>query len=329
MKRRQFITIVGAAASWPFRTFAQPSPSQPRPTIAYLNARSEQSDAPFVAAFRRGLGEQGLLEGDNIHVEYRWADNDQTRVAPLALELVGRKPAVIVMGGGALATLTVKKLTSSIPIVFITGADPIAVGLVTSLSRPAGNLTGISFLATQIVTKRLDLLHEFVPNARGIAVLINPNNPDRVQMSRDLEQAERVVKFPLKTFRASSEDEIERAFAEMATQNVDALLIGGDNYFNAMRRKIIALAMRQSLPSMFDFREFAADGGLMSYGASQTEAYRQGAVYVARILGGAKTADLPVIQATRFELVINRTTAKALRLEIPTKLMALADELIE
>jgi putative ABC transport system substrate-binding protein len=179
------------------------------------------------------------------------------------------------------------------------------------------------------VAKRLDLLHEFVPNARAIAVLINPNNPDRVQMARDLEQAERNVKFSLKVFRASNESEVDKAFADMARQRVDALLIGGDNYFNAVRRKLAALALNQSLPAIFDFREFAAEGGLMSYGASQTEAYRQGAIYVARILSGTKTVDLPVIQATRFELVINRTTAKALRLEIPTKLIALADEVIE
>jgi putative ABC transport system substrate-binding protein len=187
----------------------------------------------------------------------------------------------------------------------------------------------VSFLATQIVTKRLELLHEFVPNARAIAVLVNPSNPDRVQMSRDLEQAERTVKFPLKTYRATTESEIDKAFAEMARQDVDALLIGGDSYFNAMRRKFAALALHQSLPAMFDFREFVTDGGLMSYGASQTEAYRQSAAYVARILGGAKTTDLPVTQSTHFELVINRTTAKALKLEIPTKLMALADEIIE
>ena len=325
MKRRQFIGLFGAAAAWPCAAFAQ----RPKPIIAYLNVRAEQTDAPFVGAFRRGLSEQGLIEGTNVEVDFRWADSDESLITPLASDLMARKPSVIVLGGGAVATVAVKKLTSSIPIVFITGADPIKVGLVSSISRPVGNVTGVSFLATQIVTKRLELLHEFVPNARAIAVLINPNNPDRIQMSRDLEQAERTVKFPLKTFHASSENEIDKAFADMARQNVDALLIGGDSYFNAMRRKLAALALRQSLPAMFDFREFAADGGLMSYGASQTEAYRQSASYVARILNGAKTSDLPVIQSTRFELVINRTTAKALKLEIPTKLMALADEIID
>jgi putative ABC transport system substrate-binding protein len=327
MRRRQFITLLGsAAAAWPRRASAQQSTP---PLIAYLNARSEQSDTPFVAAFRRGLDEQGLAISRDVRIEYRWADNDPSRVPSLASELIGRRPSVIVIGGGALVTLAVKKLTSSIPLVFITGADPIKVGLVTSISRPSGNVTGVSFLATQIVTKRLELLREFVPNARAIAVLVNPDNADRVQMSQDLEQAERTVTYPLKTFRASNESEIDRAFADMAGQNIDALLIGGDSYFNAMRRKLAALALRQGLPAMFDFREFVADGGLMSYGASQTEAYRQSAVYVARILGGAKTDELPVIQPTRFELIINRTTAKTLRLEIPTKLIALADEVIE
>jgi putative ABC transport system substrate-binding protein len=312
--------------AWPFATRAQqPVP----PLVAYLNLRPEQADAPFVAAFRRGLGEQGLVESKNIRLEYRWADNDMSRLSSQAADIISQNPSIIVIGGGATATLAVKKLTSSIPLVFITGGDPIKVGLVTSISRPTGNVTGVSFLATEIVSKRLELLHEFVPNARAIGVLVNPNNPNRVEMSRDLEQAERTVKFPLKTFRARNESEIDKAFADMAGQNVDALLIGGDNYFNAMRRKLAALALRRSLPAMFDFREFTADGGLMSYGASQTDTFRQSAIYVARILGGAKPADLPVIQSTRFELIINLTTAKTLGLEIPVKLMALADEVIE
>jgi putative ABC transport system substrate-binding protein len=327
MRRRDFIMFLGsAAATWPRVAHAQ------QPTISvigYLSARSIQSDAPFVAAFRSELGAQGIIEGKNIQIEYRWADNDQSRIQSLAIDLINRKPAVIVAGGGAVVPLAIKKLTSSIPIVFITGADPIKVGLVTSISRPSGNVTGVSFLATQIVGKRLELLHEMIPNARAIAVLVNPTNPDWANMSRDLEQAERAVKFSLKIFRASDENDIDNAFAEMGRQNIDALLIGGDNYFNAMRRKLATLALRQSMPAMFDFREFAAEGGLMSYGASQTEAYRQGAVYVHRILGGAKTADLPVLQSTHFELVINLATAKALRLEVPSKLMALADEVIE
>lgn len=326
MRRREFITLVGgAAATWPLVCHAQ----QPLPLIGYVSGRSAQSDEPFVTAFRRALGEQGITDGKSVRIEYRWADNNLSQASKLAAELIDLKPAVIVVGGGAVVVLAAKKLTSTIPIVFITGADPIKLSLVTSLSRPTGNVTGVSFLATQIVTKRLDLLSELVPKARAIAVLVNPNNPDRDAMARDLEQAGRTVKFSLKIFRASNEGEIDAAFAEMGRQNVDALLIGGDNYFNSVRRKLSALALRHALPAMFDFREFAAEGGLMSYGASQTDAYRQGANYVSRILGGAKPVDLPVIQSSRFELVINLATAKALRLKVPAKLIALADEVIE
>jgi len=299
------------------------------PLIGYLNRRSAQSDAPFVAAFRRGLAEQNLVEGRNIQIDYRWADNDPSRLPSLGTDLIKRKPSLIVAGGGAETTLALQKLTSSIPIVFITGADPIKVGMVKSLSRPQGNATGVAFLATAIVTKRLDMLHDFVPRARAIGILVNPSNVGYAAMAQDLEQARSTVSFQVKVFKATRESEIQAAFSEMPRQNVDALLIGSDNYFNAVRRQLIALALRHSLPAMFDLREFAAEGGLMSYGASQTDAYRQGATYVRRILGGAKPADLPVSQSTQFELIINRTTAKALNLEIPNKLVALADEIIE
>lgn len=299
------------------------------PLIGYLNRRSAQSDAPFVAAFRRGLAEQNLVEGQNIQIDYRWADNDPSRLPSLGTDLIKRKPSLIVAGGGAETTLALQKLTSSIPIVFITGADPIKVGMVKSLSRPQGNATGVAFLATAIVTKRLDMLHDFVPRARAIGILVNPSNVGYAAMAQDLEQARSTVSFQVKVFKATRESEIQAAFSEMPRQNVDALLIGSDNYFNAVRRQLIALALRNSLPAMFDLREFAAEGGLMSYGASQTDAYRQGATYVRRILGGAKPADLPVSQSTQFELIINRTTAKALNLEIPNKLVALADEIIE
>jgi putative ABC transport system substrate-binding protein len=325
VRRRDFLIALGGAAHYPILARAQESV----PLIGYLNRRTSQSDAPFVAAFRRGLIEQNLIEGKTIHIEYRWADNDESRVPRLASELIKQKPALIVTGGGSSVVLALKKLTPSIPIVFITGADPIRAGLVKSLSRPEGNLTGVAFWATQIVAKRLELLRELVPKARAIGVLVNPMNPAYPAMSRDLQQAQQTVPLPLKIFNASNDQDIEAAFAGMAAQNVDALLIGGDNYFNAVRRKLAAFALRNSLPSMFDFREFAAEGGLMSYGASQTDAYRQGATYVRRILGGARPADLPVIQSTQFELVINRTTAKALGLEIPVKLMALVDEVIE
>ena len=203
------------------------------------------------------------------------------------------------------------------------------VGLVHSINRPEGNITGVNFLATQIVAKRLELLLDFVPKAKAIAILVNPKNPDFASMRRDAEAAERSLKIPLQTYNASSEDEIDEAFSQMARRHSDALLIGGDAFFNGMRRKLIALSLRYSLPSIFDFREFATEGGLMSYGTSQTEAYQQAGAYVGRILGGAKPTELPIVQSTRFELVINRTTAKALGLEIPDKLVALADEVIK
>jgi putative tryptophan/tyrosine transport system substrate-binding protein len=325
LRRRSFLTAIAGIAAYPLSAAAQGT----MPLIGYLNRRSAQSDAPFVAAFRRGLAEQNLVEGRNIQIDYRWADNDPSRLPSLGTDLIKRKPSLIVAGGGAETTLALQKLTSSIPIVFITGADPIKVGMVKSLSRPQGNATGVAFLATAIVTKRLDMLHDFVPRARAIGILVNPSNVGYAAMAQDLEQARSTVSFQVKVFKATRESEIQAAFSEMPRQNVDALLIGSDNYFNAVRRQLIALALRHSLPAMFDLREFAAEGGLMSYGASQTDAYRQGATYVRRILGGAKPADLPVSQSTQFELIINRTTAKALNLEIPNKLVALADEIIE
>jgi putative ABC transport system substrate-binding protein len=325
MQRREFITLLGgAAAAWPLAVRAQ----QSQPLIGYLSSRSAQSDEPFVAAFRGGLGENGDV-GKNATIEFRWADNRPAQLDGLAADLIKLKPGVILAGGGAGTALVVKKLTSLIPIVFVNGADPVKVGLVRSINRPERNVTGVSFLATQIVTKRLELLLGFVPNAKTIAILVNPKNPDFASMVRDMEGVERSLKIAMQTYKASSESEIDEAFSRMARQHPDALLIGGDSFFNGMRRKLIALSLRHSLPAIFDLREFAAEGGLMSYGTSQTNAYRQAGVYVSRILGGAKPTELPVLQSTRFELIINRTTAKVLNLEIPDKLIALADEVIE
>jgi putative ABC transport system substrate-binding protein len=296
--------------------------------IGYLSSRSAQSDAPFVAAFRGGLGESGAV-GNNAAIDYRWADNQLARLEGLAADLIKHKPAAILAGGGSGTALVVKKLTSRIPIVFVNGADPVKVGLVHSINRPEGNVTGVNFLATQIVAKRLEILLAFVPKAKAIAVLVNPKNPDFASMVTDVEGAERSLKVAMRTYKASSANEIDEAFSQMARQHPDALLIGGDSFFNGARRQLIALSLRHSLPSIFDLREFAADGGLVSYGTSQTKAYHQAGIYVGRILDGAKPTELPVFQSTRFELVINRTTAKALSLEVPEKLIALADEVIE
>jgi ABC-type uncharacterized transport system substrate-binding protein len=324
MRRREFITLLvgGAAAAWPVNARAQ------QLQIGYLSSRSEQPDAPFVSAFREGLVESGDV-GKTAKIEFRWADNRSDRLEDLAADLIKLKPAVILAGGGAGTALAVKKLTSSIPIVFVNGADPVKVGLVRSISRPEGNVTGVAFLATQIVAKRLELLLAFVPKANKIAILVNPDNPDFATMTRDVETAERSLKIAMQTYKASSEDEIDEAFSQMAQQHPDALLIGGDAFFNGMRRKLIALSLRYSLPSIFDLREFATEGGLMSYGTSQTKAYQQAGGYVGRILSGLTPAELPVVQSTRFELVINRTTAKAFGLQMPDKLVALADEVVQ
>jgi len=326
MRRRDFITLLGGAATiWPLVSRAQEATG---PLVGYISSRSEQPDTPFVAAFRRGLAESGDL-GKSATIEFRWADNYSDRLDGLAADLIKLKPAVILAGGGAGTALVVQKLTSSIPIVFVNGADPVKAGLVDSISRPEGNVTGVSFLATLIMAKRLDLLLSFVPKAKTIAILVNPKNPDFATMKSDLEAAERSLKIAMQTYNASSEDEIDNAFSQMVRQHPDALLIGDDSFFNGMRRKLIALSLRYALPSIFDLREFATEGGLVSYGTSQTEAYQQAGGYVGRILGGTKPNELPVVQSTRFELVINRTTAKALGLEIPDKLVALADEVIK
>ncbi len=324
---RDFMTLLvgGAAAAWPVNAHAQQSQM---PVIGYLSSRSEQPDAPFVSAFRQGLVESGDL-GKSAKIEFRWADDHSDRLEILGADLIKLKPAVILAGGGSGTALALKKLTSSIPIVFVMGTDPVKVGLVQSISRPESNVTGVAFLATQIVAKRLELLLAFVPRAKRIAVLINPKNPELASMTRDVETAERSLKIALQTYKASTENGIDEAFSQMAQQHPDALLIGGDTFFNGARRKLIALSLRYALPSIFDLREFAAEGGLMSYGTSQTKAYQQAGGYVGRILGGATPAELPVVQSTRFELVINRTTANALGLEIPDKLVALADEVIQ
>jgi putative ABC transport system substrate-binding protein len=324
VRRRDFVKgIAGSAIGWPVVARAQS-----RPLIGYISSRSARSDAPFVAAFRAGLGEIGG-EAGSAKIEFRWADNQPSRLEALASDLVQLKPSVIFAGGGAGTVLSVKKLTRSIPIVFATGTDPVKAGLVHSIGRPEANVTGVSFLATEIVGKRLELLLSFVPNAKSIAILVNPKNPESASMSHDVEAAERSLKIPLQTYNVSTEGEMDDAFSKLEEKHPDALLIGGDTFFNAQRQKLAAFCLRQALPAIFDTREFAADGGLMSYGTSQTSAYRQAGEYVGHIIGGAKPSELPVVQSTHFELVINRATAKALKLQIPDRLTALADEVIE
>ena len=324
MRRREFIGLMAGAAVWPVVARAQ----QSQPLIGYISSRSAQSDAPLVAAFSAGLNEVGG-EASNVKIEFRWADNQRGRLEALASDLVQLKPSVILTGGGSTTALIAKKLTPTIPIVFVIGTDPLKVGLVHSIGRPEANVTGVNFLATMIVAKRLELLMAFVPNAKSIAILVNPNNPEFASMTQDVADAERSLKISLQSFKASTQDEIDDVLSKLEQKHPDALLIGGDTFFVAQRKKLAAFCLRQSLPAIFDTREFAADGGLMSYGASQTSAYRQAGQYVGRIIGGAKPSELPVVQSTKFELVINGATAKALKLQIPDKLTALADEIID
>ncbi len=325
MRRREFITLLGGSVvACPLSARAQ----QSQPLIGYISSRSAQSDAPFVAAFRAGLNEIGGT-ASSAKIEFRWADNQPSRLEALASELIGLKPSAILAGGGAGPALILKKLTPLIPIVFVNGADPVKAGLVRSINQPEANITGVSFLATAIVAKRLELLLAFVPKAKSIAILVNSKNPDSASMAQDVEAAEHSLKISLQTYKVSSDHEMDDAFSKMEQRHPDALLIGGDAFFNGVRQKLAAWCLRQSVPSIFDTREFAADGGLMSYGTSQTSAYRQAGEYVGRIIGGAKPGELPVVQSTRFELVINRATAKALKLQIPDKPTALADEVID
>jgi len=325
MRRREFIALfAGGVVAFPLAARAQ----QSRPLIGYISSRSAHSDAPFVTAFRAGLNEIGGAATD-AKIEFRWADNQPSRLEALVSDLVQLKPSVILAGGGAGPALIAKKLTQTIPIVFVNGADPMKVGLVHSISHPEANVTGVDFLTTEIVAKRLELLLAFVPNAKSIAILVNPKNEDFASMAQDVEAAERSLKIPLQTYKVSTEGEMDNAFSKLEEKHPDALLIGSDSFFNATRQKLAAFCLRQSLPAIFDTREFAAEGGLMSYGTSQTSAYRQAGEYVGRIVDGAKPGELPVVQSTRFELVINRATAKALKLQIPDKLTALADEVIE
>jgi putative tryptophan/tyrosine transport system substrate-binding protein len=327
MKRREFITLIGgAAAAWPLTAWAQ----QPAmPVIGFLSGRSSAEAAYAVAAFHRGLREQGYVEGDNLAIEYRWADGAYDRLPTLAADLVRRRVAVIAATGGHLSGLAAKAATSSIPIVFNAGEDPVALGLVTSINRPGGNATGIYIFIAEMDTKRLELLRELVPNAVLIAVLLNPTWIRFKTVSKEIAEAARAAGQRIDIIEASNEHEIHGAFKRIARLRPQALLVGADPFFNARREQLVTLANHYAIPAVYELREFAVAGGLMSYGTSLTEAYRQVGVYTGRILKGEKTAELPVVQSSKFELVINLKTAKALGLEVPPGLSARADEVIE
>jgi putative ABC transport system substrate-binding protein len=327
MRRRDFITLIaGAVALRPLVARAQ---QKAMPVIGFLSGSSAGPNAPFVAAFRQGLSETGYVEGQNLAVEYRWADGRYDRLPVMAADLVGHKVDLIAASGGPPSALAAKSATSTIPIVFVGGDDPVATGLVVSLARPGGNLTGVSMLTTELNSKRFELLSELVPQAGVIALLVNPNNSITERIIRDVQDAARAKGVHLLILKARTEGEIDAAFTTLVQLHADALMVGSDAFFTSRREQIVALVSRHAVPTIYEWREYAAAGGLISYGTSVTAVYRQLGIYAGKILKGAKPADLPVQQPTTFELVINLKTAKALGLTIPQSLLARADEVIE
>jgi putative tryptophan/tyrosine transport system substrate-binding protein len=326
MKRRTFITLLGGAATaWPLAVRAQQSAM---PVIGVLDGRSADESTPLVAALRRGLNETGFVEGRNVAIEHHWAHGQYDRLPALAADLVRRQVTVIATSGNASA-LAAKTATATIPIVFLTGADPVQAGLVASLSRPGGNLTGVTSLGVELGPKRLELLHELVPAATTIAILVNPANRSAEIQVRDMQAAARTLGLELHILQASTEREIDAAFAALTRLRAGALVISPEAFFNSRSEQLAALTVRHAVPAIYTYREFAAAGGLMSYGGSITDSYRQAGIYVGRILKGEKPADLPVQQSTKVELIINMKTAKALGLTVPFALLGRADEVFE
>jgi putative ABC transport system substrate-binding protein len=326
VKRREFITLIGGAAAWPLAAGAQ----QPAmPVIGFLRSTSIERSAHLVAAFHQGLKETGYFEGQNVAIAYRSAEGQYDRLAQLAADLVQRRVDIIVATGGSEPARVAKAATTTIPIVFSAGGDPVRDGLVASLSRPGGNLTGVSLLTIDIGSKRLGLLRELVPNAKTIACLINPKNPELGPHLQDVQGAARRLGQQIQVLNATNEEEIDSLFAAMARERPDALLMDSEPFLVSRRDQIVTLANYHRIPALYDFRESAEAGGLASYGPSHTEPYRLIGIYTGRILKGAKPADLPIIQSTKFELVINLRTAKRIGLEIPPMLLARADEVIE
>ncbi len=326
MRRRELLLLLSGALTAPRALGAQ---QKAMPVLGFLSSTSPGPYAPFVAAFRQGLSDTGYVEGQNVTIEYRWAEGSYDRLPALAADLVGRKVDLIAAAGGIPSALAAKTATSTIPIVFAVGTDPVGDGLVASLARPGGNLTGISFLLVELIPKRLELLSELVPRAGVIALLVNPNNANAEHIIRDVQEAARTKGVQLQILKAATEGEIDAAFATLVELKAGALIVGSDPFFNSRREQLVAQAARHAVPAIYEGRQFAAVGGLISYGTSLTAVYRQAGVYAGEILKGAKPADLPVEQPTTFELVINLKTAKALGLTVPQSILARADEVIE
>jgi putative ABC transport system substrate-binding protein len=326
LKRRDFVMLIGGvAATWPVAARTQ----QPAmPAVGFLNSGSADERVHLVTAFRDGLRETGQVEGRNVAIEFHWAEGRYGQLPALAADLVRRQVAVIAATGDTVSPLAAKAATTTVPIVFVIGGDPVASGLVPSFSRPGGNITGVSVISSALAAKTLELLHELVPKATKIGILLNPRPSGGVAVS-ELETAARSRALDLIALRANSETDIEAAFAAVVRQRVGALLIEPDVFFLDRREQLVALAARHAVPTVYSRREYAAIGGLMSYGTSLADAYRQAGIYVGRILKGEKPANLPVQQPTKFELVVNLRTAKALSLVVPDKLLAIADEIIE
>jgi putative tryptophan/tyrosine transport system substrate-binding protein len=326
MRRRDFITLLGgAAAAWPLAARAQ----QTMPVIGYLSARSREDTSHLIAAFQRGLAENGYIEGQNVAIQYRFADGEYDRLPRMAAEFVQQPVAVITTTGGEPAALAAKAATSTIPIVFTVGSDPVKQGLAESFNRPGGNATGILLLTNQLEPKRLGLLRDMVPNASTIGFLVNPSLSFAESQLSDMQDAASAMKQSVHVLRANTDSEIDVAFETIAQQRIPALAVAASPFFDTRRNRIVELANRNGVPTIYHFREFTGVGGLMSYGISFSDAYRQVGVYTGRVLKGAKPADLPVVQTTKFEFVINVKTAKLLGLKISDNLLSLADEVIE
>jgi putative ABC transport system substrate-binding protein len=326
MRRREFISLLGSAAAWPFAARAQPAVT---PVVGFLNSTSPEPSAGRLRAFRQGLKETGYVEGENVAIEYRWAENQIDRLPALATDLVRRRVAVIVTTAATVGAFAAKVATKTIPIVFLVGEDPVKLKLVTSLARPDANLTGVNLLTVELVAKRLELLRELVPTAARVAVLVNPADSNTESTLKELEAAAQGMGLQIQVLKANTSREIDAVLASSMPERPDALFVGTSPFLNVRRVQLVQLAAFHRLPATYALRDYAEAGGLMSYGSNIADAWRQLGVYTGHILNGKKPADLPVVQASKFELVINAQTARMLSLTVPSTLLATADEVIE